>query len=480
VAALTLALRRRIELSGEGRWLVVPLLCFSAAFAWRDSATLQLLNGLAAVVTLSLAALRSRSGQLRVQGLIDYGLSVVTTGAHALAGFFSLAFDEIKWKEIPRGRWSHTGLALVRGLALALPLLLVFGGLFMAADPMFEKIMQRAFNWNFESILTHALGFWFFFLVGAGLLHAALVSKPWWDPKETSPTGGRLGFVEVGTALGLLNVLFLAFVIVQFQYFFGGDRRVQVTNGLTYADYARHGFFELVTVTLLVLPVLLVAHWSLRRENARHELLFRVLAGTLIAQLGVIKVSALQRMLIYHQAYGMTELRFYTTAFMAWLAVVFLWFVATVLRGQRQRFAFGALVTALVAVGVLNRMDPDTFIVQANVARIAAAHRFDEAYVTSLSADSVPALVETLPMMSEAEQRNVAKAILSRWSPPASRDWRTWNWSRSRAWQVVRENRALLQAIVTPTKPAAASTPMAKAQGDEGVEPPISLAHANR
>src|SRR6266511_496176 len=74
VTAVTLALWRRIELSGEGRWLIAPLLFFTAAFAWRDSATLQLLSGLAAVVTLSLAALRSRSGQLRVQGRIDYCL----------------------------------------------------------------------------------------------------------------------------------------------------------------------------------------------------------------------------------------------------------------------------------------------------------------------------------------------------------------------------------------------------------------------
>src|SRR5439155_15568837 len=126
---------------------------------------------------------------------------------------------------------------------------------------------------------------------------------------------------------------------------FGGDTRVQVTPGLTYAEYARHGFFELVTVSALVLPVLLATHWQLKKEKRGHDWLFRLLAGVLVLQLFVVMASAMQRMLIYHVAYGMTELRFYTTAFMGWLAIVWVWFLATVLRGQRKRFAFGALVT---------------------------------------------------------------------------------------------------------------------------------------
>ncbi len=72
-------------------------------------------------------------------------------------------------------------------------------------------------------------------------------------------------------ALGSLVALFAAFVIVQLRYFFGGDALVQATAGMSYADYARRGFFELVTVSALVLPVLLSANALLRRDTPRAE-----------------------------------------------------------------------------------------------------------------------------------------------------------------------------------------------------------------
>ena len=63
--------------------------------------------------------------------------------------------------------------------------------------------------------------------------------------------------------------------------------------------------------------------------------------------------SALERMRLYQRAYGLTELRLYSTAFMLWLAAVCCWFLVTVLRGRRSGFAIGAVVTALATVVAL-------------------------------------------------------------------------------------------------------------------------------
>src|SRR5207247_2608802 len=107
------------------------------------------------------------------------------------------------------------------------------------------------------------------------------------------------------------------------------------------------------------------------------------------------------------------------------------------------------------------RFDPDSFIVRVNVERIAANRPFDAPYVTSLSADAVPDLVAALPTMKESERQKAARAVLAHWSPPAHADWRSWNWSRCQAWQVVREKVADLQEILAPEKPAAAGSPLA-------------------
>jgi Domain of unknown function (DUF4153) len=439
-AAVALAVLgwRDVALKGEGGWLVFPALFFAAAFAWRDSPTLQGLNGLGLAVALALAALCSRTGKLRLASLTDYALGSMAAGVNALFGCFLLLGEDIAWKDLPRGKTCRVALGVGRGLLLALPLLLIFGGLFMAADAVFQGMVARLFDWNVDALVEHAAATAFCAWGVGGLLRQTLIGSDWLRSAGQRPASERapalsLGTIEMGVVMGLLNALFLAFVIVQVRYLFGGAAQVATVAGLTYAEYARHGFFELVTVTALVLPVLLGLHALLRLETRAHERLFRILAGALVALLYVIMVSAIQRMRLYQSEYGMTELRLYTTAFMGWLGVLFLWFLATVLRGRRERFAFGVLVTGFLAIALLDTLNPDALIVRTNASRIQAGRVFDGSYVAGLSADAVPALVDALPSLAEAGRPAVAATLLKRWRTGESMDWRTWNWGRSRA-----------------------------------------------
>ena len=189
--------------------------------------------------------------------------------------------------------------------------------------------------------------------------------------------------------LGLLNALFLAFVTVQARYLFGGAERVASLAGLTYAEYAWRGFFELVAVTALVIPVLLLAHWLFHPEAAFHGRLFGVPSATMVALLAVIVTSALHRMYLYQQEFGLTVPRVCATTFMAWLAFVLLWFSLTVLRG---RFAFGALVAGFAVAILLNVVSPDALVARVNIERPEADERFDPYYLTLLSADAAAVL----------------------------------------------------------------------------------------
>jgi Domain of unknown function (DUF4173) len=433
---------------GEGRWLLLPILFFAATFAWRDSPTLRLLNSLGLLVALALAALRARSGQVRLGSVTDYARDVCVAGLNAMLGFFPLICLDIGWRELPSSRWTGPAKAVGRGLAIALPLLLLFGGLFAAADATFEGIVARLFRWDVDALGTQLARTAFYAWVAGGLLRVML-----WRRDEIGavdePPRVSLGIIEVGVALGLLDLLFLAFVCVQVRYLFGGAALIAATSGLTCAGYARRGFFELVTVTTLALPLLLAAHGLLRREQPAHEGLFRALSASLLALLAVVMASAMQRMSLYQAAYGMTELRLYVTVFMGWMALLFVWFFATVLCGRRERFAFGALVTGFLAIGLLDGLNPDALIVRTNAARVGTVQPMDERYVTSLSADAVPALVAALPALRRERQSAVAGLILSAWPSAPSGDWRTWNWSRVRAWEAVHAQEPALRAAAT-------------------------------
>ncbi|HEX8921646.1 MAG TPA: DUF4173 domain-containing protein, partial [Pyrinomonadaceae bacterium] len=324
----------------------------------------------------------------------------------------------------------------------------------------------KVFHFNFETIFTHVSLIIFFTWIVGGFLRGLVLGKEGFlagsqplvslgldasatSAGETQSAGNAqanqtrtlsVGIVEMGVVLGLVNLLFLSFVLVQVKYFFGGAALVKAVTDLTYAEYARRGFFELVTVAALVLPLLLGAHWLLRKDNPAHERIFRALASVQIILLFVIMASAVGRMRLYQSEYGQTELRIYTTAFMGWLALVFIWFALTVLRGERERFACGALVTAFLMVGLLHVINPDALIVRTNMSLAQSGHNFDAAYAASLSADAVPALVDALPTTNHYNQCVMTMSLLTRYEELGRSDWRTWNLSRARARSAIEKN----------------------------------------
>jgi len=445
VAVITLTDRKRTGWAPDRRGLVIPLVLFAVFMAWRDSPVLKLLDAGALMTVLALALVRACSGSFRLAGAGEYALGALLAGFQATLGFIFLALGDIQWKELPQSGWARRALGTGRGLVIAVPLVLIFGGLFMAADAVFAGIVKDLLDIDFVNLFTHlfiiGLAAW---MVG-GYLRGLLLGKEAPMALNGVPKSLTLGSIETGTVLGLLDLLFLGFVIVQVRYLFGGAALVHVTSGLTYAQYARRGFFELVTVAALVLPLLLGAHWLLGKEDASARRVFRVLAGAQILLLFVIMASAVQRMRLYQNEYGLTELRLYTTVFVGWLAVVFLWFTGTVLRGERERFAFGALVAGFLMLVALHFLNPDAFIVRTNVARAQGGRSLDVHYAASLSADAVPALVAALPSLSPAERTEAATCILTQWSPPMFSDWRAWSWSRRQAWRAVEENRSRLR-----------------------------------
>jgi hypothetical protein len=442
------------RLTGGGRWLAIPAVLCALAYLWHDSSMLLAGDFLVILILLALLVDRSRTGRLRVAGVIDYVLGIFIAGIHAAFGVLVLLFGDIQWQTVRQsassGRATSSAARVGLGVLLACPLLFVFGALFAAADANFAQLIHSLFNWNLKELPLHLLLAAFFFWVTAGALRAALFNTPL-HLDMVDQSGGRLGSIEITTVLGLLDVLFLTFVVLQFPYFFGS------ASALGYAEYARRGFFELVAVAALVLPVLLGAHWLLRKDTSAHVRLFNVLAGLLIVLEFVIMASAVKRMALYVNEFGLTELRLYTTAFMGWMALIFIWFVLTVLRGKGDRFAFGALVAGIFIALGLNVLNPDAFITRINIARVTQndttdVRPLDATYLAHLSADAVPDLLATLPAIPREEACQAATILLENWSTPAT-DWRTWNWSRAQAVQLVNAQHGYLEEIACEVRP---------------------------
>jgi hypothetical protein len=419
---------------------------FSAMVAVRASPALTALNILLGMgLALLLAAVYTGGGLSRL-GLTDYVVELCVSGLGLLIQPFILIFGDLPKARPAPGAGRRTVPVLV-GLLLALPLLLVFGALFASADAVFASYLHHLFDWlpDLSELIDRLILSLMLTWLALGLARHAFTTaerRPW--ERMVNLDSLRVGGATAITVLVLVDVLFLAFVAVQAVYLFGGADTL-ARSGLSYSEYARRGFFELVAVAALVLSLVFFLDWLVRSAGTGARRAVNALHGLLVLLTMVILASALYRMWLYQQEYGLTELRFYTTAFMVWLAVVLIWLATTVLRHQpsagehpaRQRFAFGALVAGLALAVLLNLANPDAIIARTNLGRAEAGigRALDTSYLgANLSADAVPTLLAGLERLPDRDTAGSLACYL--WTKQGQLDrqagslsWRGMNWS---------------------------------------------------
>jgi len=406
---------------------------FAACLAWRDASQLKGWNVLAVCAALTLGLLQLRSVRLRAAGLVDYVAESVTAGLRTIAGPVILLTNDLFDRETPEPTARRRVPAIALGIFFAIPVIVLFGALLTSADPVFERWTRFLFDWDLERLLSHLVVIGFLSWIAAGYLRSILVRTSETPQPLVQVRRPMLGALEIGIPLGALTVLFLAFIVVQARYLFGGEDLIRSTVGLTYAEYARRGFFELVTVAGLVLPLLMAAEWALNSEDRPATRIWRALAATILVLVGLIIASAAVRLRLYYHAYGLTQDRLYAAAVMAWIASALSWFGATVLRGERHRFVFGAIVAGFVVVGGMNVLNPDAVIARANVAREARGDELDARYLGQLSADAAPALTAALSSLSADQRCAIARDLAQQHAERQGSDWRSWSVGRARA-----------------------------------------------
>jgi len=464
VAVWMLSRRTGLTLSRESLVLVGVGIAFGATLVLRASGPLRAMAFLAAAVAFALPALRAGAAWLRRSGVSEQIVALVLAGANGLAGSFRLIGAALAFKPTgsirPNEANPRPAGAVLRGLLLGIPFLLLFGALFMSADRIFSDLVTNFVRFDLEEIASHLLLTAVLTWLGCGYLTGFLSgTRPAFLP-DTLTVRPRVGIIEIGIALGLVNILFVLFVTVQFRYLFGGSGLVEVTPGLTYAEYVREGFEQLAMACALVLPSLLAADWLLHSRGRSDGLIFRVMAGILLLLLLVIIASAFQRVRAYQAAYGLTDSRFYGAALLGWLTLLTVWFAGTVLRGRRERFAFPALVSGFGFVALLLAVNPDVRIARTNLARAGTmvtvtggtGEGIDARYLASLSADAVPTLLDALPGLPAEPRCVLARGLLEQWGDVSDGerrpDWRSWNLSEAGARERVERETESLRAMV--------------------------------
>ncbi|THA24149.1 DUF4173 domain-containing protein [Streptomyces sp. RKND-216] len=310
-----------------------------------------------------------------------------------------------------RHRWGP----VVRTGLIAVGLLVVFGALFAGADAAFADLLNSLVP--DASVADGPLRSLILLLgIVTALAAARTAAAPRrWDRIDVKPGKGR-GRVEWALPLIVLDVLFAVFNTVQLTVLFGGYDRVLRETGLTYAEYARQGFWQLLCATLLTLVVIALALRWAPRGRRRDATLVRAVLGTLCALTLVVVLSALRRMDLYVDAYGLTRLRLSVAGVELWLGLVIVMIMIAGglgVLGRRGATWVPRAVTASAALGVLvfGLISPDRLVAEQNLARHERTGKIDLLYLRNLSADAVPTLDRLPEPLRSCALSEIARGI---------------------------------------------------------------------
>jgi hypothetical protein len=415
-------------------WLIGLGIFFSTMVAVRSNLFLTFLNILATVGLLLLVARVLIKDKIRDFSIKDYISTVFLTPllmVERCFNVFSTIINPAKSSSI--GKWK----LVLKGVLMAMPFLVFFSLLFASADLAFKNFIDSIFSFHIsDNLVAHII-----IIISVSLASLGLLAYIFNPKQKIGKTIGSLKEniiamrnIETKVFLWLIVGLFFVFIVFQIAYLFGGGINVG-GDGFTYAEYARRGFWELLIVSFVTLLVLLLMDFYSRRSERRLSW-FTVPSLVMIAEIFIIIVSALKRIMLYQSAYGWTSLRLYVAGFIIFLAGIFIIFAIKLWKEKRSNFfAFGVLISMISFLIGFNILNPDSFIAQQNIQRFNETGKIDLNYLSTMSSDATLDILSVYDRVSDDDQKYLQEQLSSKKNQleEETKHWQSYNYSRMRA-----------------------------------------------
>jgi len=340
-------------------------------------------------------------------------------------------------------------LLLICGTLIALPLTVVVIVLLSNADPAFARIIDSLIGgiirniprFFLDLILGIPLAFYLF-----GLLFGCVKKRRINKTSEEEATKKYLAMkviprVMAYGALTSFLVIYVLFYISQIQYLFSG-----LPEGMTYAAFARRGFFELCAVAFINLAIILSSKLFVKYTDGNtgdNKKVPKVLKFFNICMslctIGFIAI-AIRKMALYIDTYALTQLRVYTSWFMIFLFFIF---AVVILHQFWSKLNIAKIITCIgvIMFMILCFANTDAIIARYNAGRYLTGEShirirdFD-----GLSDAAAPYVAQIIRESDSETDRNEARAILRRMRNNNTRNsWRSFNLSTHRAEAIYEE-----------------------------------------
>jgi hypothetical protein len=333
---------------------------------------------------------------------------------------------------------------LIHGLTVGIPLVLIYFILFSVGDLWFKDtfggIWETVANWIAKIIPAELFGRILNALLIlpfiAGLIHAGVHSMIFPYKPIATPTPSTQDGHEAYAPLYAACLAFIPFSFLQIQSIFKGHANIGVN--LSYAEYAKDGYYALLLSAMLTLGILIyTGKRSFFIKNISSSI--RWICFALLLQVGLLIGITFSRLFIYQEAYGLTLTRFYGYAVLIGLFGIFVWLGWRIYSHNRFRLTeLPMVIWGLFIWAMINVMNPAGFVAASNLQSTSMIWTVDTRYLSQLSLDSLPSQI------SEARTGEEVRAIMDSyyWSVNYSGDpstrapqnsWFAWHMSHTLA-----------------------------------------------
>jgi len=230
------------------------------------------------------------------------------------------------------------------GLLCAIPVLFVVVPLLLSSDVAFKGMMDSMFENTGATIFKAVVGI----MMSVFVVTYGFSLKMGRTAQEKESKFAGMENVYLISFLSAISVCYLLYLFSQLAYFFSAFKGFLPEGGVTYAQYARKGFFEMCVIAVINLVLVFVAMLLAKKQQGKACHGIKALATFIGLFTLVIIATAISKMVLYIDAYGMTVLRLTTSAFMVFLAVVF---ISVILRVYLLKI--NVVKTALITAGCI-------------------------------------------------------------------------------------------------------------------------------
>ena len=297
------------------------------------------------VVIIGLSAVYFASLRGYEETKSDFGLF-----PHFFKSTFGLTFGGLPtaWRSVFKKSEKKSGIgkALI-GLVVSIPVVIIVVALLANADEAFAALLEKIGEEIGKYIWQIVVGLIFTPLLVSYMLNHVKKDHTSKEPREIK----GLGNAYVAAFLGAICVAYLLYLFSQLAYFINGFAGI-LPNGVTYSDYARRGFFEICVIAGINFIVLFLVILFARKKDKKPGVVVQA-EGTFIGIFTIfLSATAIAKMVMYMQTYGLTLFRISTTAFMIFMAVTFVAIIARLFVNKVPVLRVMLVAAAVVLIGL--------------------------------------------------------------------------------------------------------------------------------